>query len=167
MEKAIMSTMKTARRTTMQGFAIAALAVASTLVPAAGARAATGGAEVLTLYAKVHASLAGDSVAEVRKTAAALADAAAKSGETGYAAVAEAARALAGDDLATLREQFHGVSKAMAKLVESGALAGADIYYCSMADGYWLQAKGDAAVRNPYYGKSMLGCGWTVDKVEG
>ena len=25
----------------------------------------------------------------------------------------------------------------------------------------------DEAVRNPYYGKSMLACGWKVDKVEG
>jgi hypothetical protein len=146
--------------------AIATLTALALLASAAGARAG-GGQDVLPLYAQMHADLAADSAKEVQKTAAALAVAAAHADGASYAAVAEAARAMTGDDLAQLREQFHDVSKAMAKLVESGALAGADIYYCSMADGYWLQADGDSKVRNPYYGKSMLGCGWTVDRVEG
>lgn len=148
-------------------FTIAALAVAMQSGLAFGAQPEAGGTQLLSLYAKMHTSLAVDDPAEVRQTAAALAATAALGEGAGYAAVAEAARAMSGDDLKVLREQFLGVSKAMARLVESGALAGADIYYCSMADGYWLQAKGDSAVRNPYYGKSMLTCGWTVDKVEG
>jgi hypothetical protein len=32
-----------------------------------------------------------------------------------------------------------------------------------MADAYWIQKSG--AIKNPYYGSSMLGCGESVTKV--
>jgi hypothetical protein len=158
--------MKTPIRTILlAGAALAALALA----PLA---AAEDGADLLGPYARVHAALAADSAAGVTSAAAELGDLAAAAAKAGphaaaYAAVAEAARALTGADLAALREQSKPLSTAMAKLVEAGALAGADIYYCSMARGYWLQGENDSAVRNPYYGKSMLECGWKVEKVEG
>ena len=126
---------------------------------------------VLTLYSQMHASLAGDTAIGVPAAAAELA-AKARAAATGgdaaaWNALAVAADELAGDDLSVLRERFHPVSRAISRLVEAGALEGAEIYYCSMANGYWLQAKGDDAVRNPYYGSAMLKCGWKVDKVEG
>jgi hypothetical protein len=133
--------------------------------------AASNGAGVLALYSKVHESLAGDAATGVSDAAAKLATEARAAADGGngaaWEALAAAAEKLNGDDLAALREDFHPVSKAIAKLVEAGALEGAEIYYCSMANGYWLQAKGDEAVRNPYYGSAMLKCGWKVDKVEG
>ncbi len=42
---------------------------------------------------------------------------------------------------------------------------GWSLYYCPMADGYWLQAA--EPVANPYYGKAMLRCGDKVEKIEG
>jgi hypothetical protein len=134
--------------------------------------AAEAGPDLLTPYARMHAAMAADGAVGVVAAAgeiAAAAGAASKSGDhaAAYAAVAAAAKAMGGADLVELRERYRTLSAAMAKLVEAGALGGADIYHCSMVPGYWLQAKGDTAVRNPYYGKSMLACGSKVEKVEG
>ena len=132
----------------------------------------TTGSELLGLYGRIHAALAADSVAGVGEAAAELAaraEAAAKNGAqaAAFEAVAVAASAVSGSDLETLREKHRALSMAMAKLTEAGALAGADLYYCPMADGYWLQESADAGARNPYYGKSMPKCGSKVDRVEG
>ena len=54
-------------------------------------------------------------------------------------------------------------SRAVGRLVERQAVAGHGIYYCPMADAYWVQKSG--AVKNPYYGSKMLGCGGAVAKV--
>jgi hypothetical protein len=147
-------------------------AVAAAIPFAATPLAAAGEADPLAAYSKMHAAMAADRAAGVVAAAAEVASAARARSKSGthaaaWAAVAEAAAAVRGEELATLREQYKPLSIAMAKLVESGALAGADIYYCSMAPGYWLQAKADSTVRNPYYGSEMLGCGWKVEKVEG
>jgi hypothetical protein len=130
-----------------------------------------GGDELLDLYGRMHAALADDNAAGVSEAAAQLgvkAEAAAAMGahSAAFDALAAAARAVSGTDLAALRERYRAVSIAMAGLIEAGALAGADLYYCPMADAYWLQKSADAGLKNPYYGKSMLKCGSKVDRVE-
>ena len=67
-------------------------------------------------------------------------------------------------EIPALREQFKALSRAVGRLVERQAVAGHGIYYCPMADAYWVQKSG--AVKNPYYGAKMLGCGEVVAKVE-
>ena len=160
------------KRTTILAGALAPItAITALILMPAVASAENGGADLLALYGRMHAAMAADSAAGVVAAAGEIAGQAeaAMSGPhaEAFSAVEKAARAMTGADLETLREQFLPLSTAMAKLVEAGALAGADIYYCSMAEGYWLQTKNDSAVKNPYYGKSMLTCGWKVDKVEG
>lgn len=129
-------------------------------------------AEILGLYGEMHAALADDAATGVKTKAGQLAMKAASAlrlakDAAPYQELARAAGKVAAElELDTLREQFKPLSMAIARLVESGALAGADIYYCPMADGYWLQAGADTGVKNPYYGKSMLKCGSKVDKVE-
>ena len=81
-----------------------------------------------------------------------------------YDSLAAAAEKVKGEDLKALREQFKALSFAVAKLVEKQAVAGHGIYFCPMADAYWIQKSG--AVKNPYYGAKMLGCGEVVKKVQ-
>lgn len=123
-------------------------------------------------YDAMHTALAADSVDGVKSAAGEIANlatsAAAQAKDAApYKALADAATATAGQaEIATLRSSFKALSIAMAKLVESGQMTGAELYYCPMADAYWLQKSGDSALRNPYYGKSMLRCGERVAKVE-
>lgn len=150
------------------------------LVAFAGANAASARAEELAAingrlfqsYDAMHTALAADSVDGVKGAAGEIASlatsAAAQAKEAApYKTLADAATATAAQaEIATLRSSFKALSIAMAKLVESGQMTGAELYYCPMADAYWLQKNGDSALRNPYYGKSMLRCGEKVAKVE-
>lgn len=150
---------------------IAVVAVAAVYAAGVVRAESNSAGELLALYGKVHAALAVDSatgVAEAAAQIAAMAEHASHHGPAtaAYAAVFSAAKAMTGDDLAVLRDRNKALSLAFAGLVESGVLSGAQLYYCPMADGYWLQAAADSGVKNPYYGKSMLKCGSKVDKVE-
>jgi hypothetical protein len=125
----------------------------------------------LDLYSRIHAALAGDSAEGVVAAAGELAGqmrAAARGAQeaAAYEELAAAAGKMQGDDLAALREQFKAVSVAFAAYVDAAGTAGAQLYYCPMADGYWAQKTDDAGVKNPYYGKSMLKCGSKVERVE-
>jgi len=150
--------------------AILAVGLCASLATAFAADTAAGNAGILAAYERMHATLAADSTEGVTADARAIAKmaremAAAVNGGAALEEVAKAAEQVKSDDLARIRDEFKRFSVTIARAVESGALAGADIYFCSMADGYWLQAKDDTKVRNPYYGSSMLGCGWIVEKV--
>ena len=74
-----------------------------------------------------------------------------------------AAGKLTGKDVAALRGQFKELSKATDAFLRASGTPGWALYYCPMADGYWLQAS--EPVANPYYGKAMLRCGDKVAKI--
>jgi hypothetical protein len=131
--------------------------------------------KLVGLYVPMQEALAADTAATVKEQAAKVATEAeailTAKGEKpsleaieGLEAVVAAAKAMNGADIKGLREQFKPLSSAVAKLVEKQALAGHGIYFCPMADAYWIQKSG--AVKNPYYGAKMLGCGEVVTKVE-
>jgi hypothetical protein len=144
-----------------------ALLFSAALVAADAPKSAT--ATMVELYVPMQEALAGDSDAKVKEQAAKIAaEAAATAGKTGadkgsLEAVAAAAKAMNATGIDALREQFKPLSTALAKLVEKEAVAGYGIYFCPMADGYWIQKRGDVA--NPYYGREMLRCGGEVKKV--
>jgi hypothetical protein len=147
---------------------ILALFAAATVVAADAPKGAT--AELVELYVPMQEALAGDSAAKVREQAAKIAAEAAaaeKAGgdKTALVAVATAAKGMTATEIAALREQFKPLSLALARMVEKESVAGHGIYFCPMADAYWIQERGEVA--NPYYGKSMLRCGDEVKKVEG
>ena len=151
----------------------AAVAVSS---PAQAAEMPVGTLEKLVgLYVPMQEALAGDSIATVKEQAAKVASEAEAilmtKGEKpsleaieGLEAVVAAAKATNAAEIKALREQFKALSFAVAKLVEKQAVAGHGIYFCPMADAYWIQKSG--AVKNPYYGAKMLGCGEVVKKVQ-
>lgn len=118
---------------------------------------------VLAHYLTIQTALAADSTEGAVAAAASLA-AAARAAE--LEPVAIAAEVMVDSDLATLRDQLKPLSLAMAEAASSGSIDGGQLHYCPMAKGYWLQAKGDKPVRNPYYGASMLRCGGPVEKVD-
>ncbi len=80
-----------------------------------------------------------------------------------FGKIAEAALHLSSAaDLATAREAFYEISKPMVRLNELLAGEQLNVVYCSMAKKSWLQR--DEQVVNPYYGRSMSGCGEVVSR---
>ncbi len=109
--------------------------------------------EILANYVKVSAALAADNLADAQTAASALAVSA---GQAKNNALADQATAVAkASDISAARSSF----KALSTTVEPLA-AGEKAYtvmFCPMARADWVQTAG--AVRNPYFGKSMLTCG--------
>jgi Cu(I)/Ag(I) efflux system membrane fusion protein len=134
--------------------------VLGALLAAASARAAAPIDAVLAPYLRIQAQLADDKSDALKADADAMAEAAASLGTAG-APLASAARELStASGLAAVRDAFGKVSDALIAYVDgSQAAVGADTarVYCPMARRSWLQT-GDA-IRNPYFGKGMLGCG--------
>jgi len=136
--------------------------------PATAATDQDAGISILVEYEAMHEALAADSATGVAGHAARIAEiAAAAQGPNAdaFRALAKAAGRLEGDDLEALRAEFKEFSKAMATFVSEAGVGGAQLYYCPMAKGYWIQDASDEGARNPYYGKSMLKCGSKVDAV--
>ena len=148
----------------MKHLALAALAAALLLVPAAPARAADPIDGVLAPYFRIQDQLADDKTETVKADADLLAQAASALGTAGEP-LASAARALSSaTGLAPARDAFGALSDALIAYANgTHAAVGADTatMYCPMVRKSWLQ-HGDE-IRNPYFGKSMLGCG-TVKK---
>ncbi|MBI3987919.1 MAG: DUF3347 domain-containing protein [Lentisphaerae bacterium] len=119
---------------------------------------------VLDQYAKIQAALAGDTIEGVPAAARAIGKLAADdAGKTLPADVATQADALGkAKDLDAARAAFKPLSSALsryltAEKIKTGRYVQA---YCPMAKAGWLQT--DKAIKNPYYGKSMLSCGEIV-----
>ncbi|MEO8274829.1 MAG: hypothetical protein ABI639_01335 [Thermoanaerobaculia bacterium] len=126
--------------------------------------------ELVSEATTIQTTLAADSIEKVAELAAGIAQ------ETGsylnhttgkekadYAAIAVAAKGMTGSDLKTLREQFKPLALVLSKLVAENPQTGVGIYYCPMADAYWLQKTGE--VKNPFFGSKMLACGEPVTRV--
>jgi hypothetical protein len=111
-------------------------------------------------YLEIQRQLAADKLDGVKPAAQAIGQQAARLG-TGGAAVAKAARALEqAADLKAAREAFGPLSDAV--IAEGNAQKWKDvpdlrIAYCPMVRKSWLQK--EDAIKNPYYGSSMLTCG--------
>lgn len=129
---------------------------------------------IVTAYLAITQSLAGDSaentgpsLEELRAAAADL-SLAPRAGQTLMAAAADvqAATPAAAMEIEPLREAWQELSRAVTALVEVAPpsdAVGPEIVkaYCPMVSAPWLQTEMD--LRNPYYGSSMLTCGWIDD----
>lgn len=142
---------------TLFGLAVLAGLLAA---PAASGAAADPLQAVLEPYFRIQSSLSDDTIDGVRADATAVAEAAGALGEPGVP-IARAAGALsAAADLAAARLAFGTLSDAVVTYADAAGTAAGDgvhVMFCPMVDKQWMQ-KGEA-VRNPYYGKSMLACG--------
>lgn len=79
---------------------------------------------------------------------------------------ADAAAIAKSTDLSAQREKFKTFSNNIYTLAKAVKLSDTPVYqqYCPMQKSYWLS--GDAAVKNPYYGKQMLTCGKVTDTIK-
>ncbi|KKN29120.1 hypothetical protein LCGC14_0847260, partial [marine sediment metagenome] len=68
-------------------------------------------------------------------------------------------------DITEQRNLFKALSKNMYEVIKiSGPDATIYYQYCPMQDANWLSM--ESAVKNPYYGSQMMGCGSTVETIE-
>ena len=139
-------------------------------LPAAAHPVAETAPLVLAEYVKVHDALASDRVEGVAEAATKLeATATEMVGHAGdaerklYEGLAAAAAKMKAGDLEALRAPMKELSVAVDAFLRAAGTPGWQLYYCPMADGYWIQTA--EGVRNPYYGAKMLSCGDNVDKV--
>jgi hypothetical protein len=68
--------------------------------------------------------------------------------------------------IAEQREHFSSLSNNIYKLAKAVKLSADPVYqeYCPMKKMYWLSS--EAAIKNPYYGKSMLTCGKVTETLK-
>jgi DNA-binding transcriptional regulator WhiA len=69
-------------------------------------------------------------------------------------------------DITKQREYFSNFSTNMIAVAKAAKLAKGPVYvqYCPMKKASWLSA--EKAIRNPYYGSSMLACGSVSDTIQ-
>jgi hypothetical protein len=69
-------------------------------------------------------------------------------------------------DLKNQREHFSGLSDGMIVLAKATKLSAEPVYqqYCPMKKANWLSP--EKAIKNPYYGSSMLTCGKIVETIK-
>lgn len=150
------------------GFAVAAVLAAAT--PAIAHPVGETAPKVLAEYVKVHDALASDRTDGVAEAAAKLeALAAEMAGHAGdgekklYEGIGAAAAKMKSGDLESLRRPMRELSIAVDAFLRAAGTTGWQLYYCPMAEGYWIQTA--EGVRNPYYGAKMLACGDKVERV--
>jgi hypothetical protein len=70
-----------------------------------------------------------------------------------------------GKDIKQQRENFASLSINMYVLAKTSKLTTQPVYYafCPMKKSYWLSS--DPAIKNPYFGSSMLTCGKVVETI--
>ncbi len=134
--------------------------------------------DVFDHYTQLQSALAADNIQAAKKSAAHLAEAAEKvatedlesSIKKGWKnhgdSLKKAAQSAARSNLTEARTHFETISKAAIALAETARPKDLAVYRCPMAfdnkGADWLQKKGD--VSNPYFGSSMLRCGYEVKK---
>jgi hypothetical protein len=77
-----------------------------------------------------------------------------------------AAKIAGSNDLKSQREHFAGLSEQMIALAKTSKLSAEPVYqqYCPMKKANWLSR--EKAIKNPYYGSSMLTCGKVVETIK-
>jgi len=111
-------------------------------------------------YLKIQTALASDSTEGIRANAGDMATAAAALGAPAAKIDKAAIQLASAGGLDDAREKFGRVSEAIDTYMTGSSLKtpqAVRVAYCPMARKPWLQLDGPLA--NPYYGKSMPGCG--------
>lgn len=139
---------------------VAVFVLAIVVAAFAGVRADDGAlAKVIEPYLRIQGQLAQDSIDGVAQAAAEIERNAAVLGAAGSAVAAHAGSLAKAGDLKAARAAFGPLSDVLVGEFEKrqASVPGVQAMYCPMVNKPWLQRGG--AVRNPYYGKSMLTCG--------
>ena len=136
---------------------LACFAVVSMVMAAAFANAADVPAPLIDAYLKVQTELAGDQLQPAIEGAKTLSSEAAKAGESADKVRAAADKLVAAKTIEGARTAFGELSDTLIALLGGKAGGDLNVVACPMNKKSWVQ-KGEA-IRNPYFGKSMLTCG--------
>ena len=115
---------------------------------------------VIDPYLKIQAALADDSMDGVKATAGNIATAATSLGAPAMKIDTAALQLASAAEIEDAREKFGVLSEAIDTYMTGLKLKapeGVKVAVCPMVQKPWLQA--DAAINNPYFGKSMQTCG--------
>jgi hypothetical protein len=115
---------------------------------------------IIDPYLKIQTALADDSTEGIRANAGEMAAAATALGAPAMRIDTAALQLASAEELDDAREKFGRLSAAIDTYMTGSNLKapqGVRVAYCPMVQKPWLQQDGTLA--NPYYGKSMLGCG--------
>jgi Cu(I)/Ag(I) efflux system membrane fusion protein len=115
---------------------------------------------VIDPYLKVQAALADDSMDGVKANAGNIATAATSLGSPAMKISTTAVQLASAAEIEDAREKFGALSEAIDTYMTGLKLKapeGIKVAVCPMVQKPWLQA--DAAINNPYFGKSMQTCG--------
>jgi hypothetical protein len=115
---------------------------------------------IIDPYLKIQTTLVGDSTEGIRANAGDVANAATALGAPAAKIHTAALQLASAGGLDEAREKFGKVSEAIDAYMTGSSLKAPQtvrMAYCPMAQKPWLQQDGPLA--NPYYGKSMPGCG--------
>lgn len=119
------------------------------------------GQTVFDYYFQIQTALARDSLEKVAVNAQALAEVVRKDASGAFSPqLAEQAAAVArANDLAAARQPFKAVSGYLIQYLRAADVPAGTVHevHCPMKNLNWLQA--DTTVRNPFLGRTMLGCG--------
>ncbi len=111
-------------------------------------------------YLRIQQALANDSVEGVRQNAGEIATAASALGAPAMKIDTSALQLASAADVEDARAKFGALSEAIDAYIKGFKLTlpdGINVAYCPMVQKPWLQE--GTAIRNPYYGSSMLTCG--------
>ena len=115
---------------------------------------------VIDPYLKIQAALADDSMDGVKANAGNIATAATALGAPAMKIDTTAVQLASAAEIDDARDKFGALSEAIDTYMTGlhlKAPEGVKVAVCPMVQKPWLQA--DAAINNPYYGKSMQTCG--------
>jgi hypothetical protein len=145
-------------------FASCCLVIAAACAQAQTRNAPKGGetisSSIVDPYLQIHEALADDKIDEVKAHAGEIATAATALGAPAMKIDTAAVQLAAAGDLEDAREKFGTLSEAIDTYMKGLKLRAPDdvkVAFCPMVNKPWLQ-KG-TAIRNPYYGSTMLTCG--------
>jgi hypothetical protein len=117
-------------------------------------------ASIIDPYLKIHASLARDSMDDVKANAGAIATAASALGAPAMKIDMAAVQLTSTGELTDTRDRFGALSEAIVDYMNGLHLTppdGVRVAFCPMAVKPWLQE--GTTVANPYYGTDMPTCG--------
>jgi len=145
-------------RVSRRGVIVAVLGV----IAVAGARvvASEPMKAIVASYLDIQSQLAADKIETVKSQAHAIGEQAAKLEKGGSAIAAAATEVEKAADIKAVREAFGPLSDAVVAAAKADGwtdVSGLKLAYCPMVKHTWLQSQ--EALQNPYFGKSMPGCG--------
>ena len=133
------------------------LIVTLALISIGGVASSEPDESIVLPYLQIQIALANDSIDGVSEAAASIVAAAASLGESGEVIAMTAEALVNASTLKAVREKFGPMSEALIAYGNEVGFGELKVAYCPMVRKSWVQKT--SAIRNPFYGSTMLTCG--------